>query len=453
MGSNSAGDQNQNNHQDHHTIKIWEANEERLTCMKQKINTPPKLLAPSSGQSSCCIFRVPQSLVEINGRAYQPQIVSIGPYHYSDPNLQMIQEQKWSYLGSLLSRTRSKGLELEHYLRSIALLEEKARECYSETIHLTTDEFIEILVLDGCFIIEIFRKMKRLIPSEPGDPLVSMSWILPFFYRDFLRLENQIPYFVLQTLFDLTKMPGEEKGPTLSSLALEFCNNVMLRPYKLIARFSHLEGKHLLDLCRNSFIPVDLPEPRERTDLQTQSIQNVSKLGRAGIKLKPGKGESFLMVKFRRGVLEMPTITIDDFCTSFLLNCVAFEQCHKNSTKHMTTYTTLLDFLVNSARDVEYLTERNILENYYGMDGEVAQFINNIGKDVAFDIDKCYLTKLFNDVNEYYQNGWHLQWASFKYTYFDTPWSFISALAALVLLLLTMAQTFFTVFPYFRPSN
>ncbi|KAK6942646.1 Protein of unknown function DUF247, plant [Dillenia turbinata] len=453
MGSDSAGDQNQNNHQDHHTIKIWEVNEERLTCMKQKINTPPKLLAPSSGQSSCCIFRVPQSLVEINGTSYQPRIVSIGPYHYSDPNLQMIQEHKWRYLGSLLTRTRSKGVELEHYLKSIALLEEKARECYSETIHFTTDEFIEILVLDGCFIIEIFRKMKRLIPFEPGDPLVSMSWILPFFYRDFLRLENQIPYFVLQTLFDLTKMPGEENGPTLSTLALEFFNYGMLRPDEHIDRFSTLEGTHLLDLCRNSFIPVNLPEPRKRTNLQTQSIQNVSKLRSAGIKLKPGKGESFLVAEFKRGVLEMPTITIDDFYTSFLLNCVAFEQCHKNSTKHMTTYTTLLDCLVNSARDVEHLTERNIIENYYGTDGEVARFINNMGKDVAFDIEKCYLTKLFNDVNEYYQNGWHVQWASFKYTYFDTPWSFISALAAFVLLLLTMAQTFFTVFPYFRPPH
>ncbi|KAL0426512.1 UNVERIFIED_CONTAM: hypothetical protein Slati_2826000 [Sesamum latifolium] len=74
-----------------------------------------------------------------------------------------------------------------------------------------------------------------------------------------------------------------------------------------------------------------------------------------------------------------------------------------------------------------------------------------MGKDVSFDIDMCYLSELFNEVNHYYRNHWHVHWASFKYTYFNTPWSFISALAAFVLLVLTVAQTLFTVIAYVRP--
>lgn len=80
-------------------------------------------------------------------------------------------------------------------------------------------------------------------------------------------------------------------------------------------------------------------------------------------------------------------------------------------------------------------------------------FINNTGKDVAIDINLCYLAGLFNDVNEYYQNNWHVTWASFMYTYFDTPWSFISALAGLILLLLTITQAYFTVLAYVRPTK
>ena len=150
-------------------------------------------------------------------------------------------------------------------------------------------------------------------------------------------------------------------------------------------------------------------------------------------------------VTFKNGVIEMPTITVDDFMSSFLLNCVAFEQCYSACSKHFITYVTLLDCLINTYRDVEYLYDRNIIENYFGTDGQVAHFINNAGKDVAIDMDLCYLSQLFNDVHQYYGKSWHVQWASFKYTYFDTPWSFISALAAFVLLVLTVAQTYFSV--------
>ncbi|XWS52334.1 hypothetical protein CRYUN_Cryun11dG0059000 [Craigia yunnanensis] len=428
-----------------HVIKVWEINKDRIASMQKQICEPPRLLSKAAGSSSCCIFRVPQSLVLINGKSYQPRIVSIGPYHRREAQLNMIEEHKWRYLGSLLDRVQSKGLGLEDLLKAIHPLEMKARDCYSETIHLDTNVFIEMMVLDGCFIIELFRKAGRLVKFQPDDPLFSMAWILAFFYRDLLQLENQIPYFILECLFDLTKMPEEESGPSLSSIALEFFNNAMLRHNADIAKYHDLKGKHLLDLVRMSFIPSDHGEPY-RGKTPTNVIHCVSKLRRAGIKLNPGLSDSFLVVKFRRGVIEMPKITIDDFMSSFLMNCVAYEQCHRSCSKHFTTYATLLDCLVNTFKDVEYLIDRNILENYFGTDAEVARFINNLGKDIAFDIDICYLSRLFDDVNQYYKNSCHVQWASFKYTYFNTPWSFLSALAALILLLFTMAQTVFTIY-------
>lgn len=421
--------------------------------MQQKIADTPRILSRSAGKSSCCIFKVPQSLIDINGRCYQPHIVSVGPFHHGDPRLRMIEEHKWRFLGTLLKRTQqaAKGLSLEDFLRAAQPLEAEARECYSATIHFSGDEFIEMLVLDGCFVIELFRKFGGVVPFEADDPLLSMSWVYSFFLRDLIRLENQIPFFVLQCLFDLTRMPGEESGPSLSNLTLKFFNNALQRSDEFVNKFQNPTPKHLLDLLRTSFIPDGYEEPTQSKYTNTHVIQCISKLRRAGIRLKPGSEESFLVIKFSRGVMEMPTITIDDFMSSFLLNCVAYEQCHRDCSKHMTTYATLLDCLINTAKDVEYLCDRNIIENYFGADAEVARFINNMGKDVSFDIDMCYLSELFNEVNHYYRNHWHVHWASFKYTYFNTPWSFISALAAFVLLALTVAQTLFTIIAYVRP--
>ncbi|KAF3441707.1 hypothetical protein FNV43_RR15622 [Rhamnella rubrinervis] len=434
-----------------YVMNMWEVDKDRLYLMHQKITEPPRLLSNFASKSSCCIFRVPRSLIEINGEAYKPHIVSIGPYYRGEPQFTMIEEHKWRYLGSLLLRTKSKGLELEDYLKAIAEVEIQARECYSETIHLSSHEFIEMMVLDGCFIVELFRKASKLYRFEPDDPLVTMAWIVPFFYRDFIGLENQMPFFVLERLFQLSKL-DLESDTTLPLLALQFFNRAMRREDEVIEKHRNLQGKHLLDLVRSSFIPPEY-EDRQMMNTKTHIIHCVSKLRRAGIKLKPGKGDSFLVVKFRHGVIEMPTITIDDFMSSILLNCVAYEQCHRSCTNHFTTFTTLLDCLVNTWRDVEYLCDQNIIENSFGDDAELARFINNLGKDVAFDIDMCYLSKLFNDVHDYYKNNWHVAWAGFKYTYFDTPWSFISAFAAFVLLIFTLAQTLYTFLGYYKDRN
>lgn len=441
-------------HEDHQSIQIWQVNRERLALMQEKISISPKILSKSAGRSSCSIFRVPQSLIDINGSSYRPHIVSIGPYHHGETQLEMIQEHKWRFLSSLLKRMQNKGLGLEDFLKAVQPFEIKARDCYSQVIKFNSDEFIEMLVLDGCFIIELFRKFGGIVPFEADDPLINMSWIYPFFLRDLIRLENQIPFFILQSLFELTLLPSGEadSGPSLATLTLNFFNNALQRPNEVIAKYSNHQGKHLLDFLRSSFIPPGHHEPKN-TYPQTRVIRCISNLRRAGISLRPGKEDSFLAIKFRWGVIEMPRITLDDFMSSFLINCVAYEQCHGACSKHMTTYATLLDCLINTAKDVQFLSDRGIIENYYGTDAEIARFINNLGKDVSFDIDSCYLAKLFNEVNEHYNSNWHVTWASFKYTYFNTPWSFISALAAFILLVLTILQTLYTILSYVHPSG
>ncbi|XP_048235918.1 UPF0481 protein At3g47200 isoform X2 [Ricinus communis] len=389
MGSNFTEEEGEG-HDHHHVIQIWEVNRDRLKLMHQKISNPPRILTNSAAKTSCCIFRVPQSFMDINGKSYQPHIVSIGPYYYGQPNLKMIEEHKWIYLGNLLSRLQIKGLYLEDLLKAIKALEMEARECYSETIQLDTDEFVEMMVLDGCFIIELFRKVADVVQVEADDPIFTMQWIITFFYRDLLRLENQIPFFILERLFDLSRIPGEDEnpGPTLSTLALNFFDYALQRPHGFIAKYSNLKGRHLLDLVRLSYIDFDQSQPPGDDDrTPSHIIQCVSKLRRAGIKLMQGKADSFLVVKFKGGVIEMPTITIDDTMSSFLINCVAYEQCHNGSSKHFTTYATFLDCLVNTYRDVEYLCDRSIIENYFGTDAEVARFINNLAQDNGYRRD------------------------------------------------------------------
>ncbi|KAL3738672.1 hypothetical protein ACJRO7_020105 [Eucalyptus globulus] len=446
--SNACGDHTaENGSSVHHVVHI---DTSFLSKVEGKMQELPKLLITGAGMDSCCIFQVPQSLSEINEKAYRPHIVSIGPFHHSE-RFQMILEHKWRFLGDLVLRAESKGVVLKDFFEAVAPMEEEIRQSYSETLKFSSPDLIEMMVLDGCFIIELFRKVARIDRADQHDPLFTMAWILPSLMRDLLRLENQIPYFVLQKLFDLSVGSGND-GPSLAKLALGFFNYMVQRPANALEKYYNKEGKHLLDLFRLSYIPDCKEEARGRSRF-LHPIQSAKKLDQAGVKFKPRKTHSILDVKFRNGVLEIPVLTIDDFWSSLFLNFVAFEQCYCHSSKYFTTYANLMGCLINTPADAGFLGDHKIIENYFGTDKEVARFFNNVGKDVAFDIHRCYLSKVFEEVNEIYQNYWHVRWAGFMHTYFNTPWSFMSAAAAVLLLLLATTQTYYTVYQNYKPAD
>ncbi|XP_021659516.2 UPF0481 protein At3g47200-like [Hevea brasiliensis] len=170
--------------------------------MEKQAKKVPKLLRKTAGRSSCSIFQVPQSLMKIHSKAFQPQIVSIGPYHHGKVELEMIQEHKFRYLESILARA---SVGYDDFYNAIANMKAAIRECYPESTKIKYGgrEFIEMMVLDGCFIIELFRKFRGERDDHNG-PIFNVPWILHSIMTDLLMLENLVPSSVLHTLFGLS---------------------------------------------------------------------------------------------------------------------------------------------------------------------------------------------------------------------------------------------------------
>ncbi|CAB4287614.1 unnamed protein product [Prunus armeniaca] len=432
---------------DHALITIAATTNIQTTPLDQRILETRWLLHPLAGKESYCIFKVRQCLAEINKKTYQPHIVSCGPYHHGDEHLEMIQEHKWKYVRDLLARTPPNGPTFDYYRQVVAAKEADIRGCYSETLSLSRDDLVQMMVLDGLFTIELFCRLEGLSLGDEykHDPLFKLKFIFANILDDLFRFENQIPFFVLQDLFDTSKPSRAYSDKSLAELALTFFNHAFETPDQVLDQDSSADGevKHLLDLLRRSFIPNSLQEePVQPIEL----IQSAKKLHLAGIKFKTRKAVSFLDVRFCNGVLEIPHIEIDDVLTDLLMNFVAFEQCYSYCTKHVTTYAAFMSCLIRTPADVSFLCDKNIIENYLGTDEEVVHFFKNLGKGVPLYVGEGHLSNLFKEVNEYHRNVWHVQWAGFRSKYFNTPWSFLSALAAVILLLLTAIQTFFTVY-------
>ncbi|KAK3221774.1 hypothetical protein Dsin_008799 [Dipteronia sinensis] len=518
------------------------------------------------------IYKVPQHLRdgEYDHKAYVPQIVSLGPYHHGKKRLRQMDRHKWRSLHVVLKRTNQ---DIKVYIDSMREREEKARACYEGPIGLSSKEFVEMMVLDGCFVLELFRGAAlgfKELGYLDNDPVFAMRGSMHSIQRDMMMLENQLPLFILDRLLGLQN--PDQKG-LVSELALGFFDSLIPTDEPLMkfdqkesekSTLDHLdqEGLHCLDVFRKSLLrsgrqhqnksdqerlhcldvfrksfwrsgpqdenksenttldplpdqegldqnksenttlaplsdqeglqcldqnksekttsdplsdqgglqcldvyrkcllrsgPEDPKQPsqanRAADKRRQQLIHCVTELREAGIKFKKRKTDRFWDIKFENGILWIPRLFIDDGTKSLFLNLIAFEQSHLDCSNDITSYVIFMDNLINTPEDVGYLHRRGIIEHWLGSDAEVADLFNRLCREVVFDINNSYLSRLSEDVNRYYSQRWNAWWASLRHNYFHNPWAIISIAAAVMLLLLTSAQTFYAVYGYYQPGS
>ncbi|CAK9181079.1 unnamed protein product [Ilex paraguariensis] len=138
-------------------------------CIAEKLATLP------STPYKPYLFKINDALRRENSEAYEPEIVAIGPYHRGKVKLQMMEEHKLLYLQELLKRRNE--LNVDMYVIAMQELEQKARKCYAEPIKMNRDEFVEMLLLDGTFIIELFRKFSCEEQEHIDDPIFQATVI------------------------------------------------------------------------------------------------------------------------------------------------------------------------------------------------------------------------------------------------------------------------------------
>ncbi|GLT74558.1 hypothetical protein SLA2020_463460 [Shorea laevis] len=402
-----------------------------------------KLQALSSTFLEHTIFRVPRLLYEVNEKAYEPEIISIGPYHRGQNHLMMMEVHKVRFLGMLLGRTNGQTAEL--FVAALRGMVEKARNCYSESSRISTEDFLEMLVLDGCFIVEFIHQF--FIDDNMDEYAFRSVGTVYRILNDLILFENQLPFFVLWELFGI--MGGNERNFYVRYLLELFCDRMPGLGVDVAYDNTSIENvKHLLDLVHGNWLPS-----REVMEYYSQApndgnwsfIRSATELKEAGIRFKKGEGNSLLDIMFRNGVLEIPMIKIADSTERLYRNVIVCEQFEKENPKYFTEFAKFMDCLINSGKDVKLLCDSGIIENWLGSDEAVAAMFNRLTDNVSVSIE--FYAPIYNDVDKYYNEPCNKRMASLRHNYFNTPWAFISFLAAAFLLLLALLQTTFTVFP------
>ncbi|XP_057789334.1 UPF0481 protein At3g47200-like [Salvia miltiorrhiza] len=397
------------------------------------------------------IFQVDDRLRKVNAKDYEPRIVALGPIHRGKAHLKEMEQHKQRFLQQLLQRRGD--LTIAKLVQKVREMEKTALQCYSTPLNVDADEFVKMLLLDGCFLIELVRRHKHVFEvSTEKDPVFEPK-TLSQITHDLMLFENQLPFSILNHLFNMikTEHPDENLHDLVVFLVNDtfpWSNALKLDPASDENHHLHPDQDHLLGLIYQSFTPFStqtLSTTKDRNSLA--HINSASELKEAGIRLKRSKQN---LLTFKARVLKFPPLQVSGETESLLRNLMAYEQLclDDDHPKHVTDYAFFMHCLIRSTKDIEILRCSGIISNYLGGDDNICLMFNRLGTNFLIRSSNFCYSDVFVSLNKHCGRR-HNKWmAKLRRNYFNSPWSVIKFVAAAVLLLLTLTQTVFAILAY-----
>ncbi|KAA8517950.1 hypothetical protein F0562_015424 [Nyssa sinensis] len=354
---------------------------------EQSQSTTQGVQKVSSSSPRWSIYKVHEDIRNFNKDAYSPLTISIGPFHSSNQEPKTMEADKRQYMNSFLKRIDVKQEEMR-----------VCPEAYDYYRGSSYDEksLSERLLLDSCFIVELFLRQQGWVHPTEEDKIIKNPSKILLVQRDLLLLENQIPFCVLKQLYsqyrDKEYHIERDSLFSLTQLALKFFQSILpgVNPQAL-KRNNNADIVHLLDLVHKCY-EASMQKPR---------------------------------------------------------NLIALEQCCSERRQLMSSYALLMDRLINTSEDVELLEDNLIIRNNLGCNQDVANLFNNLCKGVNVNPTDYIFAGLSAKVNRYCSQLWSKMRANFKRKYYSNPVNFAAFALAIVALLFTILQTVYTIATYY----
>ncbi|KHN41210.1 putative UPF0481 protein At3g02645 [Glycine soja] len=387
--------------------------------------------------TECCIYKVPFNIRRHNEEAYTPEVFSIGPFHHRHPRLQDMQKHKLFYSKAFLQRTQTTS---DSFIGKIEEMEPEFRRSYSHTLEFSKEQLVKIIFVDCAFILELFCRVGSGEWKE--DMHLSKPLTMRSMRYDLLLLENQVPFFVLESLFNLSFSSWGDDFPSfleftfhffgwINRSSLNFNNNNRIRHFTDLIRTFHLQD----------------PLPSRIIGKMIKHLPSVTELSEAGLRFKVLESESCLLkLEFSGRVLEIPQLVVEDGTETLFRNMLALEQCHYPFQTYITDYVDFLDFLVKTNRDVDILVQERVFLNRLGDTDSVATMINGLMKDITLPNISSQFLDLCTKLNAFHENPWRKLKSTLRRDYCRGPWQTAASTAAIILLILSFVQTFCSIF-------
>ncbi|XP_057502516.1 UPF0481 protein At3g47200-like [Actinidia eriantha] len=419
-----------------------------LPSSLQHMLTEPRPFPESRNRAF--IFRVPEELRIGDDSHYTPSTISIGPFHVATTSFNRAdgQELKIQAFHHLLDFSPpQKEITVRSLYNFLLEKEPKARECYAEAVNLSSDDFVEMLLIDGCFILAL------LVGNYPIPIGRAGQLLLRNIQQDLLLLENQLPFFILEDLFQFFVMNGlfQFAGVRLRDGAnVDFCTFVLEAFNAILPSNLHVLGRlprHLLELVLLSLFPPMQDQNIEPFDIDVIEKRNISELALYGIKSKV-YDQAHTLVDIKPpvgGLLKIPPLCIRRSTASLFKNLLALETCSGDFTEScFVSYLLLMNTLIDTDKDVERLIRAGVLRTTLKDKQALVSLLSG---------HRTYNMKCFKGVCKYLQeycNSGLARWrAKFHRYYYGSRFHILNSI---LLFILAVTQTLFAILSY-KPQN
>ncbi|KAK6289830.1 hypothetical protein POUND7_001371 [Theobroma cacao] len=401
--------------------------------LKSALREAQKQESDSYQRAKPLIQRVPPVLIGIKEdfkKYFEPRLVALGPLHHGKPQFEQAEHTKRK-LAALFANENETTDEV--LFNKIMAEIRDLKQCYNpEDIKDYDDEKLAwMFFVDGCAV------------------LYAVHYGLQ---------ENQLPYRVLNILIGSTKEPQMwEQSIT------EFVGNNLITNIPDGKKSQHTDEEekqeytHLLERLRTKLLTGKKEESSSSMigrlllscgDIRKhrKTFRSVKELKESGIGVGPSETNNLKNISFYcnfLGSLKMPRILVDDSTASKFLNLVALEMCRDFENDFaVTSYLYFLDSLIDTAEDVKEMRVTGMLHNYLGSDEEVADLFNKLSRDLV--PDQAMYKDVTDNIHKYCNNPCTTAMAQAYYTHFSSPWTFLGFLGAIIGLLFSAIQAYYS---------
>jgi hypothetical protein len=444
------------------------------------------------GERSETIFR-PCARREPVEALHAVRAVAIGPFHRGDRGLPFPEDAKLPFMRYLQDQC---GLDVDGYVAALCLERDRLRgefaggDCVDAAaagILDDEDRFLEMLLLDSCFVLVVSMMLSRTGTGDDADSVARAASINRDYFilhmavaqhaddikLDMLVLENQVPFATVKLL--AASCRELKLRHSLEELVLGCFDDICP---KRARRGRGREGPaaagddfhHVLHLFHWSRVPRDkycvLSTPRKLLKIKKESerlFPCAMELQRSAVwfrQASPSTGCGDLDMRFWRhpaspvAVMSAPCFHVHEYTAVVLHNLVAFE-------KHfywahgacVTAHVARVEGLVRCPQDAAMLRKRGLLASTRRTDTELVDLFRELGEETVGARLPDEYGEMIDAVARHRARRVSCWCGGFVLHFFPSPWVAVSLAAAVALIFVpAMLQTVYTMLGYFSST-
>ncbi|KAF6987165.1 hypothetical protein CFC21_004831 [Triticum aestivum] len=356
------------------------------------------------------MHRFPPSLVDVDGRYKVPVTVAIGPYHHGHPG--RLEAERVKHVAASQCVTDS-GLSLQELYSVVCSVSDDARSLYYHNEaagkYMGNDDFLPMMFFDGCFLVQF---MRWYYPDRDMHEALD-SYFYAHFERistDIMMLENQIPWVVVQAIFNLMPPAASPWLSPWEQFVIKMRSGMKNREVSNIDSDDIVvdptyKPPHLLGLVRFYIVGSedDRPDFKIHEDMPMSLSISMAELADIGIELNP-KGMQAGLVDMRFstkpwcfiefGDLVLPPLYLTEANATWLVNMAAFELCKtphfgevnpdlvRDKDSAVCSYIHLFAMLLDREQHVHELQKKLVIDGGGLTSTEALEYFTSIGKNM-----------------------------------------------------------------------